>query len=174
MFEFTEVMRQARRMCETFCDGNCSKCPIGNAKALECGITPTSEMDCKEVERRVMQWAAEHPEPVYPSWKDGWKQRFPDADIRHTLCPEVFGDKYSCDWRHDDIYICDECLERPMPAEVAEKLGIKHITPNKPVPEHDGCEGCKWCSKTEKEEPCVNCRGTSIGGDEKPDLWERK
>ena len=175
MAEFTDVMRQARRMCETFCDANCSKCPIGNAKALECGITPTSEMDCKEVERRVMQWAAEHPEPVYPSWKEGWKQLFPEADIRHTLCPEVFGDKYKCDWRHDDIDICDECLKRPMPAEVAEKLGIKPIAPEKPAPEHDGCEGCKWCSKTEKEEPCVNCIGTLYGGvDEKPDLWERK
>ena len=76
MFEFTEVMRQARRMCETFCDVNCSKCPICNAKALDCGITVTSKMDCKEVERRVMQWAAEHPEPVYPSWKEGWRQLF--------------------------------------------------------------------------------------------------
>lgn len=126
MSEFTEVMRQARRMCETFCDANCSKCPIGNAKALECGITPTSEMDCKEVERRVMQWAAKHPEPVYPSWEEGWKQLFPDADIRRTLCPEVFGDKYRCDWCHD-VNDCDVCLERPMPAEVAEKLGIKPI-----------------------------------------------
>ena len=59
-----------------------------------------------------------------------------------------------------------------MPAEVAEKLGVKPIAPEKPAPEHDGCEGCKWCSKTEKDEPCVNCRGTLIGGDEKPDLWE--
>lgn len=177
MAEFTEVMRQARRMCETFCDA-CSKCPIGNAKALECGITVTSKMDCKEVERRVMQWAAEHPEPVYPSWKEGWKQLFPEADIRHTLCPEVFGDKYKCDWCHDDNDDndnCDECLEHPMPAEVAEKLGIKPIAPEKPAPEHDGCEGCKWCSKTENDEPCVNCRGTLYGGvDEKPDLWERK
>ena len=172
MFEFTEVMRQARRMCETFCDVNCSKCPIGNAKALECGITVTSDMDCKEVERRVMQWAAEHPEPVYPSWEEGWRQLFPDADIRRTLCPEVFGDKYKCDWCHDDNDNCDECLERPMPAEVAEKLGIKPMSPEEPAPEHDGCDGCKWYDKKENDEPCVNCRCTLIGGDEKPDLWE--
>ena len=174
MSEFTEIMRQARRMCETFCDA-CSKCPIGNAKALECGITVTSEMDCKEVERRVMQWAAEHPEPVYPSWKEGWKQLFPEADIRHTFCPEVFGDKYMCDWcldGNDYNDNCDECLERPMPAEVAEKLGIKPIAPEKPVPQHDGCRGCKWDDKKEWDEPCASCRGTLIGSGEKPDLWE--
>ena len=26
-----------------------------------------------------------------------------------------------------------------MPAEVAEKLGVKPIAPEKPAPEHDGC-----------------------------------
>lgn len=167
MSEFTEIMRQARRMCETFCDA-CSKCPIGNAKALECGITATSEMDCKEVERRVMQWAAEHPEPVYPSWEEGWKQLFPNGI--DTPCPSEYDAKYG----HDCLKLsCLNCKRRPMPAEVAEKLGIKPVAPEKPVPEHDGCEGCKWCSKTEKEEPCVNCIGTLYGGvDEKPDLWE--
>lgn len=173
MFEFTEVMRQARRMCETFCDGNCSKCPIGNAKALECGITVTSEMDFKEVERRVMQWAAEHPEPVYPSWEEGWRQLFPEADIRHTLCPEVFGDKYRCDWCHDDNDICDECLERPMPAEVAEKLGVKPIAPEKP-PKHD-CDTCKFERRKGTDEPCVKCKHC-IDCEESiitaPDLWE--
>lgn len=175
MAEFVKTMEEARRLCAA--QENCEKCPIGNAKALECGITPTSEMDCKEVERRVMQWAAEHPEPVYPSWEEGWRQLFPEADIRHTLCPEVFGDKYRCDWCHDDNDYnanCDECLERPMPAEVAEKLGIKPVAPEKPAPEHDGCVGCKWYDKKETDEPCASCRGTLIGSGEKPDLWERK
>lgn len=120
MSEFTEVMRQARRMCETFCDGNCSKCPIGNAKALECGITPTSEMDCKEVERRVMQWAAEHPEPVYPSWEDAWKQIFPNGiDVP---CPSEYDAKYGIDCFK---FSCKSCKKRPIPAEIAVKLGIR-------------------------------------------------
>ena len=47
------------------------------------------------------------------------------------------------------------------------------MSPEKPAPEHDGCDGCKWYDKKEKDEPCVNCRGTLYGGgDEKPDLWE--
>lgn len=176
MFEFTEVMRQAKRMCAAN-GGMCSarNCPLDNGET--CRLLPDYDgEDYNELERIIMNWAKEHPEPVYPSWEEGWRQLFPEADIRHTPCPEVFGDKYRCDWCHDDNDSsdnCDECLERPMPAEVAEKLGIKPIAPEKPAPEHDGCEGCKWCSKTEKDEPCVNCRGTSYRGvDEKPDLWE--
>ena len=175
MAEFTDVMRQAKRMCAVN-GGMCGarNCPLDNGET--CRLLPDYDgEDYNELERIIMDWAAEHPEPVYPSWKEGWKQLFPEADIRHTLCPEVFGDKYRCDWCHDDNDYndnCDECLERPMPAEVAEKLGIKPIAPEKPVPEHDGCRGCKWYDKKEWNEPCASCRGTLIGSGEKPDLWE--
>lgn len=120
MAQFTEVMRQARRMCEAFSDGHCSECPIGNANALECGITVTSEMDCEEVERRVMQWAAEHPEPVYPTWNEWQNVMFPDAD--RDIGPCVFGshDRFNCSEK-----TCDTCKEQQIPADIAEKLGIK-------------------------------------------------
>ena len=118
MAEFIEVMRQAKRMCKAFTDGHCSECPIGDAKVLECGITVTAEMNCEEVERRVMQWAAEHPEPVYPSWEEGWGQMFPGAC--ETPCPnDHFGINIKCN------ISCAECHKRPIPAEIAEKLGIK-------------------------------------------------
>lgn len=173
MAEFTEIMRQAKRLCDAH-DGVCSmrNCPLGGGGEVCCLALYLDGEDYNELERIIMDWAAEHPEPVYPSWEEGWKQLFPEADIRRTLCPEVFGDEYKCDWCHDDNDNCDECLERPMPAEVAEKLGIKPIAPEKPVPEHDGCGGCKWYDKKEREEPCASCRGTLIGGGEKPDLWE--
>lgn len=176
MAEFTEVMRQARRMCEAFRDGHCSECPIGNATVLECGITVTSEMDCEEVERRVMQWAQEHPEPVYPTWEEGWKQLFPNGI--DTPCPLEYGKKYG----RDCINLsCRSCKQRPIPAEVAEKLGIKPITEPLPimqgdfcassaeearekpglVPEHDGCEGCRYFDLEEDDEPCAHCKGTA-------------
>ena len=126
MSEFTETMRQAKRMCTahgSMCRMN--NCPLDNGEACRLNVDLDGE-DYNELERIIMAWAAEHPEPVYPSWEEGWKQLFPEADIRHTLCPEVFGDKYRCDWCHD-VNDCDVCLERPMPAEVAEKLGIKPI-----------------------------------------------
>lgn len=120
MAEFIEVMEQAKRMCEAFRDGHCSECPVGNAKVLECGIMVTSEMDCEEVEHRVMQWANDHPEAKYPSWEDGWKQLFPEAE--HVPCPyQYFGDGSCCE-RYGD---CKPCKASPMPADIAEKLGIK-------------------------------------------------
>ena len=100
MSEFTDVMEQAKRMCKAFSDGHCSECPIGNANVLECGITVTSEMDCKEVERRVMQWAEKHPEPGYPTWREWQNSTFPDAGSH-------------------------QCIAEPIPADIAEKLGIK-------------------------------------------------
>ena len=120
MSEFTDVMEQAKRMCKAFGDGHCSECPIGNSNALECGITVTSEMDCKEVERRVMQWAAEHQEPVYPTWTEWQNSTFPDAD--RDICPCEFGrsDRFNCDDK-----TCAECLLEQIPADIAEKLGIK-------------------------------------------------
>lgn len=120
MAKFVEVMRQAKRMCESFSDGHCSECPIGDADALECGITVTSEMDCEEVERRVMQWAAEHPELVYPTWDEWQNSTFPDAAIDITPCTFGSYDRFKCSETP-----CDKCMKRQIPADIAEKLGIK-------------------------------------------------
>lgn len=122
MAQFIEVMRQAKRMCEAFRDGHCNKCPIGNADALECGITVTSEMDCEEVERRVMQWAKEHPELGYPTWNEWFRNNFPDEYYNNKrICPMVFGDGKNC-YRETD---CDSCRNNRIPADIADKLGIK-------------------------------------------------
>lgn len=121
MSEFTDVMRQAKRMCESFSDGHCSECPIGNSDELECGITVTSWMDCEEVERRVMQWAAKHPEPVYPTWDKWQKSVFPDAHKFIRPCEFGRRDRFNC----ADNVACVECMEQQIPADIAEKLGIK-------------------------------------------------
>lgn len=120
MAQFSEVMRQARRMCEAFRDGHCSKCPIGNANVLECGITVTSEIDCEEVEHRVMQWTAEHPEPVYPTWREWQNSTFPDAHKFVKPCEFGRRDRFNCAGK-----MCSECMEQQIPADIAEKLGIK-------------------------------------------------
>ena len=121
MAKFTEVMRQARRMCESFSDGHCSECPIGDADVLECGITVTSGMDCEEVERRVMQWAAEHPESVYPTWDEWQNSVFPDAEIDITPCTFGSRGRLNCFLNKK----CSTCKEQQIPADIAEKLGIK-------------------------------------------------
>lgn len=174
MAEFTEIMRQARRLCAAN-GGMCgaSNCPLDNGEA--CRLLPDHDgEDYNELERIIMDWAAEHPEPVYPSWEEGWRQLFPEADIRRTFCPEAFGDTYKCDWCHDDNDNCDECLERPMPAEVAEKLGIKAVTAIEHDLKHD-CGTCKFARRKSTDEPCVMCKHC-IDCEESiltaPDLWE--
>ena len=120
MAQFSKVMRQARRMCEAFRDGHCSKCPIGNADALDCGIMATSEMDCEEVEHRIMHWAAEHPEPVYPTWREWHNSMFPDADVYMSPCELWSWNQFNCEEK-----TCAECMDQQIPADIAEKLGIK-------------------------------------------------
>lgn len=119
MAQFTEVMRQALRMCKT--QEDCGSCPIGDADELECGITVTSEMDCEEVERRVMQWAQEHPETVYPTWDEWQNSVFPDAEIDITPCTFGSRDRLNCFLEKK----CSTCKEQQIPADIAEKLGIK-------------------------------------------------
>jgi hypothetical protein len=123
MAEFAEIMRQARRLCAAN-GGMCIQrnCPLDNGEA--CRLLPDHDgEDYNEVERIIMDWAKEHPEPVYPSWEEGWRQLFPDA--KSTPCPECFGLKYSVP---ECAYLaCPDCKSNPMPAEVAEKLGIEPI-----------------------------------------------
>lgn len=174
MSEFTEIMRQAKRMCSVhggICSYRC--CPLANGETCRLNVELDGE-DYNELERIIMDWAAKHPEPVYPSWGEGWKQLFPEADIRRTLCPEVFGDKYRCDWCYDDNDSCDECVERPMPAEVAEKLGIKPTTTKDHAIKHN-CDNCKYTRRKSTDEPCVRCNHCIDCAENvltAPDLWE--
>lgn len=39
-----------------------------------------------EIERVVMRWAAEHPEPQYPTWEEWQKTNFPDAESAIFPC----------------------------------------------------------------------------------------
>lgn len=174
MAEFTEVMEQAKRMCDSFGRECSDECPLDSANPMNAGFygdlcIAVAGGDVEKyglIEERVMQWAAEHPEPVYPSWDDGWKQLFPGAV--GTPCPRRYGKKYQS--AMCAFTLCERCKKSPMHAEVAEKLGIKPIAPNKPVSEHNGCNGCKWFECKDDEEPCKRCR-YCIDGDA-PDLWE--
>lgn len=168
MAEFTEVMRQAKRLCAAH-DSTCTtnNCPLDGGEACRLNIDLDGE-DYNELERIIMDWAKEHPEPVYPSWEAAWRQLFPDANC--VPCPDSFGIKYGVpECAH---LACTACKSRPIPAAVAEKLGIEPIAPEKPVPEHDGCNGCKWIKREGTDEPCVRCKGTMYGDSKKPDLWE--
>lgn len=122
MAEFVEVMRQAQRLCEM---EECRKCPLYNFSAGDCMMTLSysceTDVDYAEVEKIILQWAEENPEPVYPSWAETWKQLFPDAC--GIPCIEYCGRKYRA--LNCARITCNTCKDRPMPAEIAKKLGIQ-------------------------------------------------
>lgn len=118
MAEFVEVMRQERRLCAMY---HCSRCPLNDFNGYNCMMCPDSTVSDTKIEEIIMQWAKENPEPVYPSWTEAWEQLFPDGD--GIPCRAFFNKKY----RIENCYCsdCIECNNKPMPAEIAKKLGIK-------------------------------------------------
>lgn len=104
MAEFQEVMRQLNRLCLHY--QYCSDCPMYD----ECGNIGAYCSEPKHsyrIEKTVMAWAAEHPEPVYPTWGE-WFLR--------TCQVPVTGDGKN-DW--DAVHMSH------IPADIAQKLGIE-------------------------------------------------
>lgn len=122
MAEFCEVMRQAARMCAQH-GNSCEGCPVYD-DGIECPLEGPPESwklhRFAEYERMVMDWAEKHPEPRYPTWVEWWKANFPNA--LHSICPHYF-------MREKPLGTCAascaKCISTPIPADIAEKLGIK-------------------------------------------------
>lgn len=65
-------------------------------------------MDYADVEKNVTAWAAEHPEPVYPTWEEwlitqGVIKENPNGGVGYPM-PKLL---------------------EPIPADIAQKLGIE-------------------------------------------------
>ena len=74
MAEFQEVMEQFNRMCNAY--AGCSSCPL--CKNTGCSVDMfVNQADL--VERTVMAWAEEHPEPKYPTWRDYMESMWLDS-----------------------------------------------------------------------------------------------
>lgn len=122
MAEFSEVMRQWRRMCvaleKAHGDVAYSVCPLHGRTAI---YDSDGTEDYADIERKVMQWAAERPKPVYPTWFEVLEQfgvvgslpedepYFAGVDKEIRLSKPAFTLK----------------AFNPIPADIAEKLGIK-------------------------------------------------
>ena len=120
MAQFVEVMNQARRICLEH-PGDCDGCPLHDDDGLVCRFALGEKyLSYDTAERIVLKWAEEHPE--YPSWYQYQETTFPG----HTrwICPMVFG--VECPSKSTtDAHACKVCRDNPIPAVVAEKLGIK-------------------------------------------------
>ena len=118
MAEFQKVIRDWRRMCDFVSDKNydmhcsCIGCPVFELSIEYNGcdaiFTKWAEtMDWGKFEKNVEQWADEHPGPVYPTWLE-WL---------HKQLPVMVG--------QDDHGAILELVRNRMPADIAQKLGIK-------------------------------------------------
>jgi len=137
MAEFCEVMKQKQRMCDSFPD-SCEGCPIHSWAANNAGTTYCEETFSKHYEKLeplILKWAEEHPEPRYPTWVEWWDANFSGNGTRmFTPCSFISPARIGCDPFCDGCMIepykgidCPDCWHIPIPADIAEKLGIKPI-----------------------------------------------
>lgn len=99
MAEFQEVMRQNKRMCQSV---KCCKCDIYRL----CGEDLSKcqrfiNNNPEKAEEVIMAWAAEHPEPVYPVWRDWLRDLYGNSNMTMT-----------------------DILESPIDPEIAQRLNI--------------------------------------------------
>lgn len=102
--EFSEVIKQFKRMCKSVTLAKCTRgeCPMGCENIGQCRKVAFERPS--DFEQRVMSWAAEHPEPVYPTWVE-WLREI-------GIVPSE--QKCFHDW-----------LLASIPADIAQKLGIE-------------------------------------------------
>lgn len=107
------------------CGSGCDGCPMDelrdqNGSCLVCRIV---KMDnCEEQIEGLRAWAAEHPAPRYPTWKEWQESAFPDASDAMNPCSFASLDELRC-----NELSCKACREQPIPADIAAKLGIRPI-----------------------------------------------
>ena len=124
MFDFVTIMKDWRRMCKAQDDGTdrdvCATCPMGNG-GCSAIFEDDGNMDYMNVERVVTKWAAEHPEPKYPTWEE-WLVKIGvlEPDVV-TLNQEYRFYRNGMPVRN----IPSEKMFESIPADIAEKLGIK-------------------------------------------------
>ena len=109
MAGFVTVMSQFMRLCDSY--KHCDDCPVNQAGFnCDCDHLGYSKTGAAELEHIIMQWAAEHPEPVYPTW---WEWLFGIGAVTRKVKPDVASN------------LIETGLLDPIPADIAEKLGIE-------------------------------------------------
>lgn len=96
--DFVQTMKDWRRMCE-HCDRNEKIGCVVNGSVCAGFCKMKDEIDLEAVETKVAAWAAENPEPVYPSWY------------------EYLTGMYHATW--------NMIKDKPIPADIAQKIGIE-------------------------------------------------
>lgn len=103
--------------------GDCALREMADKADIYCPIQTMRKLDAAKVEAAVMDWAAKHPEPRYPTWKEWQDTNFPNNDALMRPCIFESEEYFNC---KQEIG-CEKCVNKPIPADIAEKLGVKPI-----------------------------------------------
>ena len=121
MAEFMYIMEQVRRICYEHSD--CEMCPLykmHNSSGCAFDYYVSDGVSLDEVERKIDAWAKKHPEPVYPTWSEWQNSIFIDGIKRILPCEFGSSNRFKCKEK-----TCYQCINEPIPADIADKLGIK-------------------------------------------------
>lgn len=133
MAEFVEVCKQMLRRAEAIAQRKGGgRTYVEFCVSKDGGIVGgTSTATAEEIERTVMEWATEHPEPKYPTWEEWQKANFPTVhDVLHP-CSFMKREEVELSMGIEcGKHSCNDCARRPIPADIAEKLGVKAIERN--------------------------------------------
>lgn len=125
MAEFQEVMRQLNRLCSAhencYDEDNCPMQAMGCCGSI--GNHCSEPLQAKRIEKTVMQWAAEHPELVYPTWGE-W------LELEHIVnpIPTVLYETGQLTINQDESnqYLLKAYYyNSPIPDDIAKKLGLE-------------------------------------------------
>ena len=126
MAEFVQTMKDWKRMCSAMeklrPDDSCNGCRL-EGYGCPAIYEDDSHVDYADVEKNVTAWAAEHPEPVYPTWRE-WLIKNGLIDFKPDFKSLSYNPYLSS---QENLVI--ECLNakasEPIPADIAERLGIE-------------------------------------------------
>lgn len=125
MAEFVEVMKMAKRMCGSISCDNCIL-PRGSDEMCIWEDAPSMFTDevIAEIEAKALKWAAENPEVRYPTWREWQQANFPNNSSPIHPCAFIRrSDAHCTDYIGKNS--CYDCSNQHIPAEIAERLGIK-------------------------------------------------
>lgn len=94
MAEFKEVMKQYKRMCNSYPD--CTDCPFSAELGWNCRPDALAEEEDFDIwETTVMEWARTHPEPVYISAREFYKNIYSQVSDIDAPLPESIAKKFN-------------------------------------------------------------------------------
>ena len=121
MAEFQIVMHNMARICKKYWpdhEDECSEdCPLYDTWCFNMDADfpqmDRKQQDMAKVKEVVIAWAEKHPAPVYPTWWE-WMENMGVVSKAKSEYSEVF----------DTICVGTRMFD-PIPADIAEKLGLK-------------------------------------------------